>query len=725
MRKHLSLVVIILMLFVNASSPGTAQASQLLDLLPKAGDISTAVFVADEGVRTLDEQAATFADPTATERWLADWGWQGNAFRFYETSLDTANGTPDSTIEISLTRFASVNDAANALPYFLEDRAALLNQHETQPPRLVGDEARAINGMIPGGYDFTLYVRSGTLLMRISARAAVGSPVASPDRIAEDIIENAALVSSSEGGQLPIGDYIPDTLPLDNAACFRIDGEGTLDFTEVVDRFPGVPDASTTLQSLGWEDGAYRQFGCDTPRPGSVGWIDMSVHRFRDASSADAAVAFFASSRALGTSLLPAPAMDLGEANAALAGPAINGMEYTLYVSAGPLLFRVTGVAPFGDPRPNVEYVSSALYVLGLIKSAQIPSTDLNTGAPTLTPYPTSVTLTTPPPTATFSPTPIAVPTTTPIPTTTSVATATHAPTQVPTRAPQPTSTPRATETPIARIPTLAPISTVAEEVTTCTMVELYPGYPGYRGYIAGLDGPGEVACLEELSADDPGFDKDAEDAANITAARAIGLNGFPVNWTWENWMAVEGQRGLPPTCYSCLIFGESLDHKVAAYDPSDPRLWFGGFGTTNVVGVWDPSLSATQFNFDHRLRGFIGVSWPGNHAAPEVADLYDELAVQLGAPGMTFFDPQSLWIALLDQGGYVPTPATASLGDQLYTVGVGAEAIFASMASDVCQTWLNFYEGTQQTYINELSTGESNLPYADWLRENLPTPFP
>ena len=33
------------------------------------------------------------------------------------------------------------------------------------------------------------------------------------------------------------------------------------------------------------------------------------------------------------------------------------GPEYTLYVSSGPLLVRITGVAPTGDPAPDVEQV--------------------------------------------------------------------------------------------------------------------------------------------------------------------------------------------------------------------------------------------------------------------------------------------------------------------------------------------------------------------------------
>ena len=108
-------------------------------------------------------------------------------------------------------------------------------------------------------------------------------------------------------------------------------------------------------------DGAYRQSCSDAPPTGNVGWIDISVHGFGGSSSAAAAIPFFANSRALGTSLQVTPAINLGESSTALTGPANNGTEYTLYVSQGPLLFRVTGVAPVGTPEADVEQVMASV----------------------------------------------------------------------------------------------------------------------------------------------------------------------------------------------------------------------------------------------------------------------------------------------------------------------------------------------------------------------------
>lgn len=148
-------------------------------------------------------------------------------------------------------------------------------------------------------------------------------------------------------------DYLPSTLYLSHADCFRIDGDGVLDFAGLLTRFPNVPDAAIELSTLGWQSGAYRQFGCDTPPAGTAGWIDISVHRFATEEGAAAAAPFFADARALGTSLQMVPGA------MALTGPVSNGTEYTRYVTYGAILFRVTGVAPVGSPQHDVEQVAN------------------------------------------------------------------------------------------------------------------------------------------------------------------------------------------------------------------------------------------------------------------------------------------------------------------------------------------------------------------------------
>ena len=209
------------------------------------------------------------------------------------------------------------------------------------------------------------------------------------------VVGNGISASEARSQEISASDYLPETLPLDHAVCFRVDGEGRLDFPALLDRFAVVPELTSQLEVLGWSDGAYRQFGCDAPPAGRTGWIDISVHRFADAGSATAAVPLFANAWPTATSLQPVAAPDLGDSSWAVTGPASNGTEYTLYASTGPLVFRVSGVAPVGDPAPDVVQVTTGL-LLGsdAVALHQTRSQEALTPAATPLPaYPTSTNL--------------------------------------------------------------------------------------------------------------------------------------------------------------------------------------------------------------------------------------------------------------------------------------------------------------------------------------------
>ena len=348
-------------------------------------------------------------------------------------------------------------------PTFLEDRAAILGQREVRNLNPIGDEARALDGFIPGGFDYTLYVRSGPLLLRVSATAAQGSPTVSPDQIARGILERAGERQQPAIVDLAVTDYLPDRLPLADS-CAWSDADSKLDVPSFIERFDGVADAATTLPAMGWQDGAYRQYSCDDPPPGGVGWVSLAVHRFADAQAAATAVSFFANARTQVTGLQAAPAPALGEHAAALTGPAVNGTEYTLFVSDGSLLFRVTGVAPRGDPRTDVEAIAAALDErrLGNADDDEPNSrADRNAASghrrattPTIAPVATA----TPLPTRAPIPAAAPLPTATPVPTMPPAPVPTAAPTTIPvviptaTPALQPTAPAGALPTPTPRV---------------------------------------------------------------------------------------------------------------------------------------------------------------------------------------------------------------------------------------------------------------------------------
>lgn len=182
----------------------------------------------------------------------------------------------------------------------------------------------------------------------------------------------------STDGPLP-SPRLPVTLPLPHASCFGIVADGPLTFSQLLDRFSGFPDASDRLQGWGWQASVYRQFGCDGPPEGEAGWIDISVHGFGSAGSAQEAADYFAAARMDGTLLTRADGPGIGDYSVALVGPATNGKEFTIYATRGPWLVRVTGVSPSGIPFMDVRTVA------GDVLNAQEVSGDpggSKTGAP-------------------------------------------------------------------------------------------------------------------------------------------------------------------------------------------------------------------------------------------------------------------------------------------------------------------------------------------------------
>ncbi len=264
---------------------------------------------------------------------------------------------------------------------------------------------------------------------------------------------------------------------------------------------------------------------------------------------------------------------------------------------------------------------------------------------------------------------------------------------------------------------------TTRSDTASCKLVELYPGYPGYKGYVTGVDGIGDHACLQDLEASSSSFDRADEDAANVEAAGRIGLNGGPEDWTWENWMAIEGERGLPPTCYSCAFAGAAARSEPmgTSVDPDDPRLVLGTFGTTVAVNRYvteyhNPSLT-NLIPYDHVLRAMAYLVAPsGRHLnAPELVSMADALVESLRN---TYYDPDQFWDRIVEQGGYVPTPETAAPEDQVFMIIIGAAAMCGWMPHDACFSFQQSLDRQIQAWKESQYTG-SDLGFGAWLRQN------
>jgi hypothetical protein len=215
----------------------------------------------------------------------------------------------------------------------------------------------------------------------------------------------------------------------------------------------------------------------------------------------------------------------------------------------------------------------------------------------------------------------------------------------------------------------------------TCTTVELNPGYPGYRGFVAGLAGSGEVACLEQLQRDFPWFDREHEDQENAAAAVHLGLAGGPKEWVWENWLAIEAERGLPLTCYICAReqFVAGAPFQAAPVDPNDIRLLVGSFGSSELLYRLTArnSLEMLQVDniaaTDYQLRAVAWTAYPGRHInALDLQATFDAIVTAIADDRVVDWPPFGIAVT---QGGYAPTPSNAAYKDQLFLVGTAMEA--------------------------------------------------
>ncbi len=259
-----------------------------------------------------------------------------------------------------------------------------------------------------------------------------------------------------------------------------------------------------------------------------------------------------------------------------------------------------------------------------------------------------------------------------------------------------------------------------------CERVELYPGYPGYRGYVTGVAGPGETACLADLTVIDPTFSKEREDRLNRETARRLGILRAGAErfeeWTWEAWMAIEAGRGLIPHCHSCLwVNGSPLPPELTSPNPDDPRLQLGRFGQRTIMERYlreqgQPLWRIEQSWTDEEVRAIVGLLMPGHYpTATEILTYAGR--IWDGRGGVS---PAQLATALVNQGGYVPVPPSATPGDQIYLMTMGAYVMKYFMGTKEWEyiIWRPI-EREVRLWRIEIDTKRYPLSLGEWIRQS------
>jgi hypothetical protein len=184
-------------LMLDETVSGDGAPFALTTLLPAADEVPTGLILAEQRARTATEVAASFPSPEDAAARLAEWGWQDNAFQTFATDPG-ADARTLRALEVSLHRFASPAGASRAIPYFAEGRATALGLEQVDVSLMGADEA-AVTGLTADGYEATLYVRTGTTLIRVSAVMRVGSPILA-EKVARDTASLVQRKDAEAGG---------------------------------------------------------------------------------------------------------------------------------------------------------------------------------------------------------------------------------------------------------------------------------------------------------------------------------------------------------------------------------------------------------------------------------------------------------------------------------------------------------------------------------------------
>lgn len=252
-------------------------------------------------------------------------------------------------------------------------------------------------------------------------------------------------------------------------------------------------------------------------------------------------------------------------------------------------------------------------------------------------------------------------------------------------------------------------------------VVELYPGYPGYQGYVAGLVGEHETSCLEDLEDRDSSFSKRREDRENLEAADDLGIRGDIEDFTWENWMAIEAERGLPPVCYYCLIADASnIPTSIIHGDSRTEMGWSGqkAFADEYFRDSQNSRGLVSMAPTDDQLRALAGLFADGDLLnAPQTIDMMEEVLDSLFTPGQ-HIDPSGLWDTLISQGGYVPAPDDIAPPDQLFLVFAGFFAVSPYMTETGAIGVANQLEQASQEWQDELLQDRGVPSFGEYLRD-------
>jgi predicted metalloprotease len=271
--------------------------AELLSRLPNFPTLDHAACfsIVDDGTLNFEQLLGRFSGVPDAETRLRTWAWQASAFRQFG-----CEGPPEGEagwIDISLHLFGDPLAAQEAVDYFAAVRAEGGPLFPVEPPA-IGDHAAALSGPASNGKEFTIYASQGPLLVRVTGVSPSGIPFINVLTVTQAVL--AALQGQPQlsptpqvqSPSLPASSYLPVTPAVRHRDCFQVLTEGIYSYGDVVDALEPTGLSQFQFDELGWQDGAFRVFTCDDPPVGRATQIDVVIHQFQDAQSAQQALPF-------------------------------------------------------------------------------------------------------------------------------------------------------------------------------------------------------------------------------------------------------------------------------------------------------------------------------------------------------------------------------------------------------------------------------------------------
>ena len=154
----------------------------------------------------------------------------------------------------------------------------------------------------------------------------------------------------------PIADLLPTVEDVPPGFVVTDEGERAEDVVAASFGEAEAADAAARLAEWGWRQNLYRTFedvNAD-PATDATNYLEISLHRFRDAAAAGEALPYFAAA-VIGQGLTELGVDPVGDQALALAGNPTGGANLVVvYVQDGPVLIRIGGSSPAGDPTDDV-----------------------------------------------------------------------------------------------------------------------------------------------------------------------------------------------------------------------------------------------------------------------------------------------------------------------------------------------------------------------------------